>query len=48
MLLSLNMHASFELLNLFDFRVMYLRLGKLKSAAVAVAAETLFLLYVEV
>jgi hypothetical protein len=39
LLLSLNMHASFELLNLFDFRVMYLRPGKLKSAVVAVPAE---------
>lgn len=42
------MRADFELLNLFDFMVMFLRLRKLKSAVVAVVAEMLFLVCVEV
>ena len=42
------MHALFELLNLFYFRVMSLRLEELKSAVVAVVAEMLFLVCVEV
>ena len=48
LLLWLSMHALFELLNLFYFRVMSLRLEELKSAVVAVVAEMLFLVCVEV